>query len=109
LGSHRTVDVEQIESEAFEVIIPDELHSVVEFRQDGFPGVALINRALLTFTPRIVFRWHLSIMFQLRDLGENGVPSLAEREALDPFGDKLDGDLKGDVERPNALFLARIT
>jgi len=91
------------------VTIPDELHSVVQFRQDGLPGIALINRALVTFAPRIVFRWHLSIMFQLQDLIENGMPSLAERAVLDPFGDELDLDLKGDVDHPNALFLARIT
>jgi hypothetical protein len=96
-------------SQEFRVVIPDEVHTVVNFQQDGHPGVAVLNSALTDFNPRVVFRWHLSVMFQLKDLIEHGMPSLAERATLDPFGDRLDADLKGDVSRPNALFLARIT
>jgi hypothetical protein len=49
-------------------------------------------------------------MMQLDDLIENGMPSRAEREVVDRFGDSLDAALKGkDSQRPNALFLARIT
>jgi hypothetical protein len=96
-------------SQEFRVVIPDEEHTVVQFRQEQLPGVAIINRALSNFTPRIVFRWHLSVMFQLKDLIEHGMPSLAERATLDPFGDRLDCDLKADAGKPNALFLARIT
>jgi hypothetical protein len=38
------------------------------------------------------------------------MPSKKERELLDEFGDTLDADIKGpDKQKPNALFLARIT
>jgi hypothetical protein len=38
------------------------------------------------------------------------MPSEFEREAVDFFGDSLDAVFKGDEpEKPNALFLARIT
>lgn len=96
-------------SQEVEFIIPEEAHSVVTFRQQEHPGIALINRALVGFAPRIVFRWHLSIMFELKDLIDNGMPSLAERAILDPFGDQLGRAIKSDDERPNALFLARVT
>ena len=96
-------------SEEFRVVIPEERLRIVEFRQDGLPGVAAINRALAAFEAREVFRWHLSIMITLEDLIENGMPSLAERDVVDEFGDELDRQLKAPDEKPNSLFLARIT
>ena len=92
------------------VEIPEERHALVEFTQDGLPGIAMMNSALVEFEPKLVFRWHLSLVLALDDLIENGMPSRRERELVDPFGDSLDELLKGpDPEKPNALFLARIT
>ena len=49
-------------------------------------------------------------MIDFEDLIDNGMPSKSEREIVDPFGDRLDLLIKGDdLEKPNALFLARIT
>ena len=49
-------------------------------------------------------------MIDLNELIEKGMPSIAEVEILDEFGDKLDQIIKGEnKEKPNALFLARIT
>jgi hypothetical protein len=94
----------------FKVLIPDEYYSILDFNQDDLPGVAVINTALRDFEPKEVFAWHLSIMLDFEDLIDNGMPSKAEREIVDPFGDKLDLLIKGDdLEKPNALFLARIT
>lgn len=93
----------------YRVIFPPDDFSVVEFRQDNLPGVAMVNRGLKQFEPKIVFQWHLSLMIQLTDLVENGMPSQAERETVDPFGDLLDERIRGDAKKPNALFLARIT
>ena len=43
-------------------------------------------------------------------LNENGMPSRQEVEVIDSFGDELDEAIKGpDLEKPNALFLVRIT
>lgn len=95
---------------AYRVIIPEESYSIIEFQQDDLPGIAAINIALRDFEPKPVFAWHLSLMLQLDDLIDNGMPSQAECEIVDRFGDTLDAAIKGkDTAKPNALFLARIT
>jgi len=91
------------------IVFPEEKFCLVDFRQDDMPGVAMINRGLARLEPRIVFQWHLSIMIQLSELVKNRMPSQAEREIVDPFGDMLDEHIKGDEKKPNGLFLARIT
>lgn len=94
----------------YRVIIPEENYQIVEFKQNELPGVAVINKSLIEFEPKVVFRWHLSIMIEFNDLIENGMPSQGERDVIDPFGDNLDLIFKGDnPDKPNALFLARIT
>ena len=94
----------------FRVVIPEENYSVLNFKQDNLPGVAVVNNALRDFEPKIVFCWHLSIMIDLNELIENGMPSKNEVNVIDEFGDFLDSNIKGpDKEKPNALFLARIT
>ena len=94
----------------YHVIIPKESYSILEFRQNSLPGIAVVNTALRDFEPRVVFAWHLSLLLSLEDLIENGMPSRQEREVIDRFGDVLDSSIKGDdPDKPNALFLARIT
>jgi hypothetical protein len=93
----------------YHVTIPKEQSCIVDFRQEGLPGVANVNSALREFEPKIVFAWHLSLMLQLEDLVKNGMPSKAEQKTIDDFGEMLDVAFKGDLEQPNALFLARIT
>ena len=94
----------------FKVLIPDEYYSILNFRQEDLPGVAVVNTALREFEPKEVFSWHLSIMVQLEDIVDNGMPSKSEVETIDKLGDFLDDKIKGeDKEKPNALFLARIT
>ena len=91
------------------VIFPEENWVLVDFRQDDMPGVAMVNRGLKKLEPKKVFQWHFSIMIQLSDIVENGMPSQAERDVVDPFGDMLDERIKGEEKKPNALLLARIT
>ena len=99
-----------METTDFRVVIPEENYRLINFRQEGLPGVMIINEALGDFEPKIVFSWHLSLMIDCEDLIDNGMPSVREREVLDPFGDQLDSVFKGaDLQKPNALFLARIT
>lgn len=94
----------------FQVTIPKEYYSIIEFIQEDLPGIGVVNSALKTFEPKEVFGWHLSVMIDLDDLIDNGMPSLKEREVIDSFGDKLDEQFKGEnPDKPNALFLARIT
>ena len=94
----------------FQVVIPEEHYSIIEFIQEDLPGVGVVNSALKNFEPKEVFGWHLSVVMDLDELIENGMPSTKEREVIDPFGENLDVLLKGEnIEKPNALFLARIT
>jgi len=92
------------------VIKPKEEYKIVEFIQEDMPGVAAINSKLKSFEPKEVFAWHFSIMFDLKELADNGMPSIKEGEIMDSYGELLDRDIKGpDEKKPNALFLARIT
>ncbi len=94
----------------YKVLIPEEKYQILEFRQDNLPGIAVINSALKNFEPKDVFAWHCSIMIECEDLIENGMPSKEERETVDQFENGLNEKIKGlDVEKPNALFLGRIT
>ncbi|MEQ8364202.1 MAG: DUF695 domain-containing protein [Cyclobacteriaceae bacterium] len=92
------------------VFIPEEVYTILEFKQDNLPGIAVINTALRDFEQKEVFSWHLSVMMDLEDLIDNGMPSKNEREIIDLYEDRLDALIKGtDLEKPNALFLGRIT
>jgi len=94
----------------YRVVIPEAKYRIIEFVQEGFPGVGFINISLRDFEPKAVFVWHLSIMINLEDLIEIGMPSKKEREVIDEFESRLDLLLKGpDANKPNALFLSRIT
>jgi hypothetical protein len=94
----------------YRVVIPEERYRIVQFRQEDMPGIAVVNEALSPFEPKAVFAWHLSIMLQFEDLILNGMPSRSERKVVDAWGDVLDAVVKGDdPDKPNALFLARIT
>lgn len=94
----------------FRVVIPDEKYQILNFENDGLPGVAVVNSNLGTFEPKEVFAWHCSIMINCESLVENGMPSEDEVQILNEFGDSLDDKIKGkDKEKPNGLFLARIT
>ena len=95
----------------YRVVIPEERYQIIEFRQKDLPGVGVINESLCNFEPKIVFSWHLSLMIdEIESLIDNGMPSVEERLVVDSFGESLDSVFKGDdQEKPNALFLGRIT
>ncbi|MEM7368683.1 MAG: DUF695 domain-containing protein [Bacteroidota bacterium] len=94
----------------YRVIIPEESYQILEFKQDLLPGIAVVNASLTSFEPKEVFSWHCSVMVELEDLMENGMPTREERVILDEYGDFLDSEIKGtQSDKPNALFLARIT
>ncbi|NWK57782.1 DUF695 domain-containing protein [Verrucomicrobiaceae bacterium N1E253] len=94
----------------YRVLLPEEHFQLVEFRQEDLPAIGVINSALQEFEPKEVFSWHLSVIIDFEGLIDNGMPSQAERDILEPWEDQLDSEFKGfDPEKPNALFLARIT
>ncbi len=90
----------------YRVVIPEEEHTIVKFKQHDLPGVASINSALVEFEPKVIFGWHLSIMIAAQELGENNMPTPDEQNVLNSFEDELDPIIKA---HGNALFLGRIT
>lgn len=87
-------------------VIPEEIHSLIEFRQQERPGFATINLALQTFEPKSLFDWHLSVLIRYVDCIEHRLPSASEQKLLYSFEDRLDPLIKANN---NAVFLARVT
>ena len=90
----------------YRVDIPDEVFAILEWQDECLPAICVVNQALANFEPKVVFRWHLSILLTCEQLAANGMPTQVERDTLDLFGDDLGRQLMADC---NALFLARIT
>lgn len=98
------------EEREFRVIIPEEEYQIIEFKQKGFLGIGVINLSLVKFEPKEVFSWHCSIMIDFENFIENGMPTNEDVLKVEKFEDYLDENIKGEnKEKPNALFLGRIT
>lgn len=94
----------------FRVLIPEEEYQIIEFKQENLPGIGVVNLSLIEFEPKEVFSWHCSIMIDFENLIENGMPTNKDVLNAEKFEDFLSENIKGaDKEKPNALFLARIT
>ena len=94
----------------FKVLIPEEKLSIVEYEAEKLPAIMVMNYSLLKFKPKEVFLWNLSIIINFNDLNNNGMPKKEETDLIIPFEETIDDQLKGDnKDKPNALFLARIT
>lgn len=89
-----------------EKVIPEEVHTLIEFHQRELPGFAMVNTALRGFEPKLAFSWQLSLLLKCVDLIDNRLPSPDEQEALHKFEVGLDHSIKAGG---NALFLARVT
>lgn len=98
------------EKKEFRVLIPDEEYQIIEFKQENLPAVGVINLSLIEFEPKEVFSWHCSIMMHFENFIENGMPANNDALIAERFEDFLSENIIGaDKEKPNALFLARIT
>ncbi|MCX7545013.1 DUF695 domain-containing protein [Marinicella gelatinilytica] len=86
--------------------LPEEIYTLINWHEDGLPGVGVLNSSLKDFEHQYIFSWHLTVVIYFEELIENGMPSIEEREIVDPFGDKLEKDIKAGG---NALFLIRET
>lgn len=94
----------------FRVIIPEEEYQIIEFKQEDLLGVGVINLSLVKFEPKEVFSWHCSIMVDFENFIENGMPTNEDVLKAENFEDYINEKIKGEnKEKPNALFLARIT
>lgn len=92
------------------VVIPKEMFTIGEFIQNNLPGIVAVNSSLKEFRYKNVFAWHLSIVVQLEELIENGMPSQNEIKLIDKFEDSLNVLVGNNANnKKNALFFARVT
>lgn len=91
---------------AYRVVIPDEVFAALEWQDEGLPAICAVNMSLANFEPKVVFAWHLSIIVELADLAECGMPTPDEHNLVGQIGKHFDENLKANG---NALFLARTT
>lgn len=98
------------EKKEFRVLIPEEKYQIIEFKQENLPRIGVVNLSLIEFEPKEVFSWHCSIMIDFENFIENGMPTSKDVLNAEIFEDFLSENIKGaDKQKPNALFLARIT
>lgn len=76
---------------------------------DGLPAVVVVNSAMNKFKARDVFGWYLSLIIDYNELSENGMPTPEESQFVMDYFETLDAGIRGDVNRPNAVFIARET
>lgn len=88
------------------IVLPDESWTLVEYKMDDLPCIAMVNSGLIDFEHPQIFRWHLSLIIDFDEIVDNGMPSQEERDIVDPFCDRLDEEIKAGG---NALFLVRET
>ncbi|MRX42036.1 DUF695 domain-containing protein [Flavobacterium sp. LC2016-23] len=98
------------ENKEFRALIPEEKYQIIEFIQENLPGIGVVNLSLIEFEPKEVFSWHCSIMIGFENCVENGMPTNKDVLNAEKFEDFLSENIiDADKQKPNALFLARIT
>lgn len=95
------------ESQKVNVWFPDESFISIDYTYEGHPAFAIINDSLRQFEFKDVFGWNLSIVFDLEDVYENGIPSSEEVQVIQDFCEHLGKLFNAGWEKPNALFLFR--
>ena len=93
----------------YKVIIPDDFFSVFKFIQEDSLGVAAINTALRGLEHKVVFGWHLSVMLHFDNVRKNGLPNEKDHKKIENFENELGRLINLDSEKPNGVFLGRIT
>ena len=83
--------------------LPKESYVGLHFETDGSPDLWIVNRALIPFEAKPTFPWHLSIIINMKDVIEMGLPTREEQHVLGELGEEMGGKLKANG---NALILA---
>ncbi|QIL89609.1 DUF695 domain-containing protein [Microbulbifer sp. SH-1] len=97
---------DELKENEVRIVLPEERYTLMKYKQENLPCIAAVNTGLLGFEHKDIFRWHLSVIIDLEELIDNGMPSEEERAIVDPFCDQLDEEIKAGG---NALFLVRET
>lgn len=99
-------DEKDLKENEVRIVLPEESWTLINYKLDDLPCIAMVNSGLMDFEHGEIFRWHLSLIIDFEDIVENGMPSQEERDIVDPFCDQLDEEIKAGG---NALFLVRET
>lgn len=84
----------------------DEIFTIVEFEQNGLPGIASVNNCLKNLTGNRELKWHLSVLIQCSNVTNRGLPSKNEQKVLYEIEATLDPYIKADN---GGVFLACVT
>ena len=88
------------------VAIPKESAVILQGESEGFPELQVINQALDGFAGADGLPWHLSIIIDMVEKHDVGLPTSSETAVLKEFAKELRRHLEADS---NAAFLASIT
>ena len=77
------IPIKTEEKQKVNVCFPDESFISIDYTYDGHPAFAIINESLRQFEFKDVFGWNLSIVFELVNVSENGMPVGDEVKAGD--------------------------
>lgn len=89
----------------YTLTLPKPRSVVLAFGQDGLPGVATVNAALADIEPKIVFRWHLSVLVEAEGVVPEALPHVLEQAAILDIQAQLAPLVEANGQ---ALWLARI-
>ena len=87
-------------------VLPDESFVAMHGVSEGLPDARVVNQALDGFAHAGAYAWHLSIIIDMVETLENGLPAEAEQGVLTRFADELRSHLQADG---NAAILASVT
>ena len=88
------------------VTIPKESAVILQCETDGLPELRVVNQALDRIAGSEAFSWQLSIIIDMAEKHDVGLPTSAETEVLKQLAKELRGHLEANS---NAAFLASIT
>lgn len=90
------------------IVIPEEKFSLFALSSEEKPVTVVLNSALKKFKHKKTYGWTCSLVIKFKDTTSNGMPTNDEYNYVIDYVEKLDKDIKGKTDAPNALFLARI-
>ncbi len=80
---------EPLKDNEVRIELPEESYTLLDWKEENLPCIGVLNTGLKYFEHKNIFSWHLSVIIDFEELIDNGMPSIEEREIVDPFGDKL--------------------
>ena len=104
------MDKESVKDGAKVVVeIPEDAFIALDYTIEGHPTIGIINVGLKNLKRKDIFGWNLSLIFDLEDIGKNGIPSGEELGIIQDYCESLERKFNDAIGKTNALFLFRET